>query len=107
MISNLARLGTPRVTLRYEDLVRDPRTELSRVAALTADVTGVTDPLEFLHGNEFEQAGSHAVAGGRIRMHSGPIALSLDEKWRREYAASRRRMVAALTWPLRRFYGYR
>jgi hypothetical protein len=106
MIAALARRGTPRVTLRYEDLVRDPRTQLSRVAALTADVTGVTDPLEFLHGNEFEQAGSHAVAGGRIRMRSGPIALSLDEKWRREYGASRRRLVALMTWPLRRRYGY-
>jgi hypothetical protein len=106
MIAALARRGTPRVTLRYEDLVRDPRTELNRIAALTADVTGVTDPLEFLRGNEFEQAGSHAVAGGRIRMRSGPIALSLDEKWRREYGASRRRLVAAMTWPLRRRYGY-
>jgi hypothetical protein len=107
MIAGLARRGTPRVTLRYEDLVRDPRGELGRVAALTADVTGVTDPLEFLHGNEFEQAGSHAVAGGRIRMRTGPIALSLDEKWRREYAASRRHLVAAMTWPLRRVYDYR
>jgi hypothetical protein len=106
MIAALARRGTPRVTLRYEDLVRDPRTELGRIAAITADVTGVTDPLEFLHGNEFEQAGSHAVAGGRIRMRTGPIALALDEKWRREYSASRRHVVAAMTWPLRRLYGY-
>jgi hypothetical protein len=107
MIAGLAKLGTPRVTVRYEDLVRDPRAELNRIAALTADVTGQTDPLEFLHGNEFEQAGSHAVAGGRIRMRTGPIGLSLDEKWRREYAPSRRRVVAAMTWPLRRVYGYR
>ena len=83
MIAGLARLGTPRVTLRYEDLVRDPRTELARIAALTADVTGVTDPLAFLTATRSTQAGSHAVAGGRIRMRTGPIALSLDEKWRR------------------------
>lgn len=107
MIAALARRGTPRVTVRYEDLVRDPRGELGRIAQLTADVTGVTDPLEFIRGDEFDQAGSHAVAGGRIRMRSGPIALSLDEKWRREYPLSRRRMVAAMTWPLRRVYGYR
>jgi hypothetical protein len=107
MVAALARRGTPRVTLRYEDLVRDPRAELSRVAALTADVTGLTDPLDFLHGTEFEQVGSHAVAGGRIRMRTGPIALALDEKWRREYAPSRRAMVGAMTWPLRRMYGYR
>jgi hypothetical protein len=40
-------------------------------------------------------------------MRTGPIGLSLDEKWRREYAPSRRRVVAAMTWPLRRVYGYR
>jgi hypothetical protein len=40
-------------------------------------------------------------------MRTGPIALSLDEKWRREYAASRRHLVAAMTWPLRRVYDYR
>lgn len=107
MISSLARSGVPRVVVRYEDLVRDPRAELGRIAALTADVTGQVDPLSFLHGTEFEQAGSHAVAGGRIRMRSGPIALSLDEKWRREYPPARRRMVAAMTWPLRRKYDYR
>ncbi|MBO4205314.1 sulfotransferase [Micromonospora echinofusca] len=107
MISALARRGVPRVVVRYEDLVRDPRAELGRIAALTADVTGTVDPLDFLHGNEFTQAGSHAVAGGRIRMRSGPITLSLDEKWRREYAPARQRMVAALTWPLRTRYDYR
>ncbi|HEU4421597.1 MAG TPA: sulfotransferase [Pilimelia sp.] len=107
MIAALARMGTPRVTLRYEDLVRDPRGEVGRIAALTADVTGVIDPLEFLNGETFAHQGSHAVAGGRVRMRSGPIALSLDEKWRSEYAPSRRRLVAALTWPLRWAYGYR
>jgi hypothetical protein len=107
MIAALARMGTPRVTLRYEDLVREPRAELGRIAQLTADVTGVTDPLDFLDGNSFAQAGSHAVAGGRIRMRSGPIALALDEKWRREYAPVPRRLVAAMTWPLRWVYGYR
>lgn len=107
MISALGRRGTPRAILRYEDLVRDPRTALNRIAALTADVTGIEDPLSFLQGNEFEQAGSHAVAGGRIRMRTGPIALALDEKWRREYSPAKARMVAALTWPLRTRYGYR
>jgi hypothetical protein len=107
MVAALGRSGVPRVVVRYEDLVRDPRAELGRIAALTADVTGVVDPLTFLRDNEFDQAGSHAVAGGRIRMRSGPIALSLDERWRREYAPGRRALVGAMTWPLRRRYGYR
>jgi hypothetical protein len=103
----IAALPVPKVRLRYEDLVREPARELRRVAALTADVTGVTDPLAFLDGTTFTHGGSHTVAGGRIRMQHGPVTLRLDEKWRREYQPPLRRAVAALTWPLRRAYGYR
>jgi hypothetical protein len=103
----IAALGVPSVLLRYEDMVRDPRAELARVAALTADVTGVADPLAFLDGSTFTHGGSHTVAGGRIRMKHGPITLALDEKWRREYPPALRRRVSALTWPLRLRYGYR
>lgn len=107
MFALLARLGVPRVVLRYEDLVRDPATELGKVADLTADAAGGRDPLDFLSGNTFTHGGSHTVAGGRIRMRSGPITLVLDEKWRREYPSRPRRLVGALTWPLRWVYGYR
>lgn len=107
MLAWLGWLGVPRVRLRYEDLVREPRAVLTRVAALTGDVTGQRDPLGFLDGTTFTHRGSHTVAGGRIRMRHGAITLVLDEKWRREYAPSRRRLVAALTWPFRWVYGYR
>jgi hypothetical protein len=101
--SMIAALGVPSVRLRYEDLVSDPRRELAKIAALTATV----DPLDFLDGTTFTHGGSHTVAGGRIRMNHGPITLALDEKWRRDYPAGPRRLVGALTWPLRRRYGYR
>ncbi len=106
MIAWLRRLGVPTVRLRYEDLVSDPRTELARVAALTADVTGPV-PLDFLTEDGLALGSSHTVAGGRIRMRTGTMKLELDEKWRRDYAPGRRRFVAAVTWPLRRRYGYR
>jgi hypothetical protein len=76
---------------------------MAKVAALT----GTEDPLDFIDGSTFTHGGSHTVAGGRIRMKHGPITLKLDEKWRREYPAGPRRLVAALTWPLRLRYGYR
>lgn len=108
MVAALARLGTPRVTLRYEDLVREPRTELRRVAELTADVTGRTEPLEFVQGQELTPVvAAHAAKRGQAHAHDGPIALALDEKWRQEYSPARQRVVAAITWPLRRAYGYR
>jgi hypothetical protein len=103
----IAALPVPKVRVRYEDLVRAPASELARVAALTADVTGGPDPLSFLDGTTFSHGGSHTVAGGRIRMQHGPVTLKLDEKWRREYRPVLRRAVAVLTWPLRRAYGYR
>ena len=107
MIAALGRLGVPRSRLRYEDLVSDPRAELAKVTALTADAAGGPDPLDFLSGNTFRHGGSHTVAGGRIRMRSGHITLVLDEKWRRDYPARPRRLVSALTWPFRLRYGYR
>jgi len=107
MIGALRWLGVRRVKLRYEDLVRDPRGELTRVGALTEDAVGGPDTLTFLSGTTFTPGTLHTVAGGRIRMSRGPITLALDEKWRREYKPSTRRLVAAMTWPLRWFYGYR
>jgi hypothetical protein len=106
MTAALSWLGVRRVTLRYEDLVRDPYAELGRVAALTADVMGTPDARAFLSGTTFTPGTLHTVAGGRIRMSRGPITLRLDEKWRREYKPATRRLVAAMTWPLRWLYRY-
>jgi len=49
----------------------------------------------------------HTVAGNPMRFTVGTTPVRLDEAWRREMPAGRRRLVSAITAPLRRRYGYR
>lgn len=106
MIGALRRLGVPATVLRYEDLVRDPRTAMRSAAALTG--TPLTDDdLHFLSPDGLVIEPHHTVAGGRIRFRSSPMALKLDERWRREMSPRRRTFVQVATWPSRLFYDYR
>jgi hypothetical protein len=106
MIAALRRFGVPLATIRYEDLVRAPGGELAKVAALTGDVTGGPGDLEFLTADGLRMAPSHTVAGGRVRMRTGTMALRLDEEWRERLPARTRAFVSTVTWPLRGHFGY-
>jgi hypothetical protein len=106
MTAMLRRLGVPTVVVRYEDLVREPDAALRRIAALS---TGGPEPdlSTILTSAGLRVGESHSVAGGRVRMRTGPMALRLDEEWRTALPASLRRFVSAATWPVRRRFGYR
>jgi len=106
MIAALRRLGVPMATIRYEDLVRAPAAELAKVAALTGDVTGVPGDFGFLTADGLRLAPSHTVAGGRVRMRTGTMALHLDEEWREQLPGRIRVFVSVVTWPLRSRLGY-
>jgi hypothetical protein len=106
MTGMLERLGVPRVLLRYEDLVRQPREELTRVARLHGDELQPGD-LDFLTNGGLRLSSSHTVAGGRVRFQTGVVPLRTDEQWRTEMPSRQRRFVEVVTWPLRRRYGYR
>jgi hypothetical protein len=106
MIAALGRLGVPQATIRYEDLVRAPARELAKVAALTRDVAGEPGGLGFLTPDGLTLAPSHTVAGGRVRMRTGTMALRLDEEWRGQLPRRTRAFVSAVTWPLRLRFGY-
>jgi hypothetical protein len=106
MTALLRRLGVPTVLVRYEDLVRQPEAALRRVAAVSTggpepDLSGFLTPAGLTLG------ATHTVAGGRVRMRTGLMPLRLDEEWRSALPVSLRRFVSAVTWPLRRRYGYR
>ncbi|MCW2612155.1 MAG: hypothetical protein QOC93_4162 [Actinomycetota bacterium] len=106
MTATLRRLGVPTVLVRYEDLVREPAAALRRVAAVSTggpepDLSGILTPDGLRLGE------SHTVAGGRVRMRTGLMPLRLDEEWRTALPSSLRRFVSAVTWPLRRRFGYR
>lgn len=106
MIGGLARLGVPSTTLRYEDMVVDPRGAMQSAAAITETLLTEED-LAFLAPDGLHVGSHHTVAGGRIRFRRSPMPLRLDEKWRREMPVGRRLFVKLATWPLRTRYGYR
>ncbi len=95
----LAALGAPVETVRYEDLVRDPRGELARIAAFAG---APTDPstLQFLRDGEVEFPVAHLVAGNRVRLVSGRTRIRADEEWRVSLPPRQQRVVLAMTWPL-------
>lgn len=105
-VAALSGLGVPRVVVRYEDLVRRPREELARVAALHDIRVDPTD-LDFVGTEGLRMAASHTVAGSRIRLRTGTVPLRVDEEWRSSMPARRRRLVSAATWPARLAYRYR
>jgi len=105
MFEVFAAQGTPTVRVRYEDLVRRPDEAMRAVLALVGRPT-TARALSFLDGTTMTTGGSHAVAGGRIRMRTGPLHLRLDEAWRTELPRWRRAVTVLVCWPLMRKYGY-
>jgi Sulfotransferase family len=105
MIRALRRLGVPSLVVRYEDLARDPRRELQRVARQQGlEETDLADG--FLTDEGLRVSRAHLVAGGRIRLVDGVLPIRLDEEWRRSMVPSSRRLVSAMTVASRRRYGY-
>lgn len=103
LIEGLARSGVPYERIRYEDLVREPRRVLSRVAR----VLGLeeADP-EFVESGEVRLSPNHTVSGNASRFRHGRVPLELDLEWKEEAPRLQRTVVGLLTWPGRRRYGY-
>lgn len=99
----LRRLGVRVELVRYEDLVAAPEATLRRcaaVAGLPPDAWGT------LSGARLQLRPGHTVAGNPMRFKTGELTLRRDDEWRARYPAARRRLVGALTLPLRRRFGY-
>jgi hypothetical protein len=105
-----ARRPRPRVTwvrARYEDLVADPGTVLAAVRRAAGVRTVDGDDSGGLRDVPAELAANHTVAGNPSRFRTGPLSLRPDDEWRRRLPSKDRRIVAAVTAPLRWRYGYR
>ncbi len=105
LVASLARFGVTTVLVRYEDLVRDPLRQLTRIADAEGR-GGQVDPTVVSHEG-LELPRTHVVAGGRIRLANGVVALRLDDAWRREMPRRAQRLVSAVTVVSRGRYGYR
>jgi hypothetical protein len=99
----LRRLGVQVALVRYEDLVADPEATLRRCADLAGLPPGAWGTLT---GDHLQLSPGHTVAGNPMRFKTGELRLRRDDEWRRRYPAGKRRAVAALTFPLRRRFGY-
>lgn len=100
------RIGrtTPRLPVRYEDFVSAAD---ATTTAMAEFASGAAQPaLDFVGPSWVELAPDHSVWGNPMRSQRGPASLKLDDAWRTELPASRRRVVSALTWPTASRLGY-
>lgn len=105
-VGALRRFGVPGVRVRYEDLIADPASQLTRIAALHRTGVSAAD-LDFLAEGGVRPASTHTIAGSRIRHAGGVLPLRLDEEWRTSLPATQRRLVTLATAVSRWRYGYR
>jgi sulfotransferase family protein len=106
LMHGLGGLGVRAVRVRYEDVVRTPREQLSRAAAfLGEDLEGRVDMNAFRAG-EFDLGTDHTVAGNRMRLQRGAVGVRVDDEWIEALPRRQRRIVTLLSWPLLRRYGY-
>jgi hypothetical protein len=107
--SVLRRRGVPVRRVRYEDLIDNPATTLRSLAEF-AGLESPTVDLSFLTGTPdgytADLGPEHTAAGNPVRFTIGSVPLRRDDAWRHALPAGKRRLVTALTAPLRSAYGY-
>jgi len=101
----LGRLGTPRLLMRYEDFVADPKAAVRRIAGF-ADLPVTDDDLRFIGAGSAELGASHTIAGNPMRFRTGRIEFHHDDAWRKQLPRGQQRLIGALTAPLLSRYGY-
>lgn len=101
----LARRGVPTMRVRYEDFARAPAGTLREIAAFAGMDPAV--PLPFVTESAAELRSNHQVAGNPMRFRTGRVEVRADEVWKDALGAGPRRLVGAMTLPLRARYGYR
>jgi hypothetical protein len=100
-------LGRPTVRVSYEQFVRDPRTTLSTILGLVGDVARVDRvSLPFVSDHEVELGPTHTVWGNHRRRRAGRVLIESDEEWKANLTRFERAVIAAMTFPLARLYGY-
>lgn len=102
-MSELLRPRGLRVTrVHYERLVSDPLVTLRRA---TAELDLPIQPtLDLPAPGQVRLGGSHSVAGNPMRFTTGVVALHQDDAWKSAMDPKAKRVVGALTAPLRLWY---
>ncbi len=98
LFHRLARKGVPTVLVRYEDYVGGVEQTLRACFGLVG--------LDYEPG-PLTMGGGHGIAGNPARFADGAVKISVDERWVSELGKGRHALTSAMTWRLRRAYGYR
>jgi Sulfotransferase family len=99
-----ARAGRDRsMSLRYEDLVEDPRGSLERVTRLAGLAF---DPSIFVDHHTVELHENHTVWGNPARFNRGAVSLRLDDEWKENLTPTDRLFPTLVPLPLLLRYGY-
>ena len=101
----LARSVPHGATVRYEDLVANPRRTLEAVM----DDLGFDDTpglLEHVTDQGVDLGPSHGLAGNPSRFKHGEVRLRVDDEWRTRMGKRPRRVVTAIAGPQLLAYGY-
>jgi hypothetical protein len=106
LFSSMRAFGVPVRRLRYEDLVVDPRGEVTRIVE-ALDRPLPPGALDFIGDGAADLPTAHTLDGNPMRFSTGSVQLRTDEAWRTDLPPRDRRLVELSTWPLRRAYGYR
>jgi sulfotransferase family protein len=105
LFHGLSALDHRQLLVRYEDVVRTPKTELARIAAYLGEELD-EGALGFVKQQAVLLRGDHTAVGNDMRFATGEVSLKVDDQWRRALPAGDRRIVTALTWPFLKRYGY-
>lgn len=96
---------SPHMLLRYEDLVVQPEAKI-REALNFIGAPDDTDLSHFMGPDGVKLGVNHTIAGNPMRHESGWIPLRPDNSWREKMPKSKQLVIAALTLPLLKKYGY-
>jgi hypothetical protein len=97
----IARTRVPCKFMRYEDFVRDCRTELSKILSPESLPAG-----SLPSNGEVPLSENHTVSGNPLRFSQGPVHIRPDTEWKTSMATLDYRLVTVLTWPLLARYQY-
>jgi hypothetical protein len=96
-------LGSRYISLRYEDVMADPRQHLGSVIQRLG---GSMADLPLVNNNEIIMGPSHTVAGNPSRMRRGTVPLAVDRRWESNMTAIDRWRAVVPALPLMGHYGY-
>lgn len=105
-IEDLARSHSiPRLEVRYEDFVADPRQVLGDIIAFGSEPLDATR-LPVSADRRATITPGHLIAGNPVRFQHGEVTIRPDDEWSTAMPVAQRALVNLLTAAPRRRYGY-